>query len=64
MEEKVKENSGCFVIAAIFCISMIVAGIFYFVGGKLFGEEYRTLLFFGSLGSIGIVFLLREIFSK
>ncbi|HEX8549134.1 MAG TPA: hypothetical protein VF691_19375 [Cytophagaceae bacterium] len=64
MEEKPKEKSGCLIIAMIFVSSILIAGIFYVVGGKMFGEEYRLLVFFGTLGTIGIIFLLREIFSK
>ncbi|HEX8546638.1 MAG TPA: hypothetical protein VF691_06720 [Cytophagaceae bacterium] len=64
MEDKLKEKSGCLVIGAIIIISIVIAGIFYFIGGKLFGEEYRSLVFFGTVGTIGIVFLLREIFSR
>lgn len=58
-----KEGRGCLFILGILLGCFFIAGIFFVVAGKLFGEENRHLVFFGTLGLGIVVFLSRELFS-
>ena len=62
MEEK--KERGCLFILMIVISCFILAGLFFFAAGRLFGEDYRHLVFFGIMGIAIAVFLGREIFRK
>ena len=67
MEEdfpKEKKERGCTFILLIILACFVFAGVFFFVTGKLFGEDYRHLVFFGILGLAIAIFLGREIVRK
>lgn len=63
LKEKKKER-GCSLILFIILSCFIVAGIFFFLAGKIFGEDNRNLIFFGVLGMGIVVVLGREILRK